>query len=241
MTLYTVTGACEPCAQARQFLKQRGVPFSERQGGSTEDIDALEKISGGRDAPTLTVGSQVLRGFASRLLGLVPRRRRLPARIAPAGELPVPARGADRRRARPRAPRPARTGAAGRRRAAPAPAAPAPAASASSRDARARRARRAATRDAPTWRAATLPPATAAPIIQNSADAPSVAPATPNASGITALDRLIAIERSAIASPCRAAGVIWCSVVMIIGWTAPSARPRTTAQQPITQAVRASG
>ena len=45
----------------------------------------------------------------------------------------------------------------------------------------------------------------------------------------------------AIASPWRAAGVIWCSVVMTIGWTAPSARPRTTAQQPITHDVCASG
>jgi glutaredoxin len=65
VTLYTNNGACEPCSQARQLLKQRGIPFSERQAASTEDIDALEKISGGREAPTLTVGTQVLRGFAS--------------------------------------------------------------------------------------------------------------------------------------------------------------------------------
>ena len=58
---------------------------------------------------------------------------------------------------------------------------------------------------------------------------------------MTALDRLIAIERKAIASPCRSAGVIWCSVVMIIGCTAPSARPRTTAHTPITHAAWASG
>ena len=31
-------------------------------------------------------------------------------------------------------------------------------------------------------------------------------------SGISALEKLIAIERSAIASPWRCAGVIWCSV-----------------------------
>ncbi|HSC64978.1 MAG TPA: glutaredoxin family protein [Caldimonas sp.] len=63
VTLYTTSGACEPCVQARQFLKQRGIPFSERQAASNEDIEALEKISGGREAPTLTVGPQVLRGF----------------------------------------------------------------------------------------------------------------------------------------------------------------------------------
>jgi len=64
VTLYTTSGACEPCSQARQFLKQRGVPYSERQATSVADIEALEKISGGREAPALTVGSQVLRGFA---------------------------------------------------------------------------------------------------------------------------------------------------------------------------------
>jgi len=85
VTLYTTNGACEPCAQGRQYLKQRGVPFSERQAASSEDIDALEKISGGREAPTLTVGSQVLRGYAADSWGQYldaagyPRDSRLPA------------------------------------------------------------------------------------------------------------------------------------------------------------------
>jgi len=84
-TLYTVTGSCEPCAQARQFLKQRGVPFSERQAASNEDMDALERISGGRETPTLTLGTQVMRGFASDSWGQYldaagyPRDSRLPA------------------------------------------------------------------------------------------------------------------------------------------------------------------
>ena len=64
VTLYTTNGACDPCAQARSLLKQRGVPFVERQAVSTEDIDALEKLSGGREAPTVTIGGQVLRGLA---------------------------------------------------------------------------------------------------------------------------------------------------------------------------------
>src|SRR6185369_14669735 len=101
--------------------------------------------------------------------------------------------------------------------------------------------RRHAASAAPTWRAARLPEATAAAISQNTADAPSVAPAMPKASGIVALEKLIAIERSAIASPWRATGVIWCSVAITIGCTAPSARPRTTVQPPITHDDRASG
>ena len=78
-------------------------------------------------------------------------------------------------------------------------------------------------------------------MIQNSPDAPSAVPPRPNISGISALDRLIVIERSAIASPWRSCGVIWCSVVMIIGCTAPSARPSRTAQMPIADALRTSG
>jgi glutaredoxin len=85
VTLYTTNGACDPCVQGRQLLKQRGVPFSERQAVSNDDIDALEKISGGREAPTLTVGTQVLRGFAGETWNQYldaagyPRESRLPA------------------------------------------------------------------------------------------------------------------------------------------------------------------
>ena len=85
VTLYTMSGACEPCVQARQYLKQRGVPFGERQAASNEDIEALEKVSGGRETPTLTIGSQVLRGFGSDSWGQYldaagyPRESRLPS------------------------------------------------------------------------------------------------------------------------------------------------------------------
>jgi glutaredoxin len=64
VTLYTTTGVCDACAAGRQLLKQRGIPYTERQAVTSEDVDALEKVSGGRDAPTLTISSQALRGFA---------------------------------------------------------------------------------------------------------------------------------------------------------------------------------
>ena len=64
VTLYTASGACEPCNSARLLLKSRGIPFSERQVVTNEDSDALENLSGGREAPTLTIGSQTLRGLA---------------------------------------------------------------------------------------------------------------------------------------------------------------------------------
>lgn len=65
VTLYTTTGTCDPCAAARQLLKQRGIPFTERQAVTGDDVDALERITGGRDAPTVTIGGQILRGFAT--------------------------------------------------------------------------------------------------------------------------------------------------------------------------------
>ncbi len=84
VTLYTVAGACEPCALARQLLKQRGVPYAERQVVTDEDSEALEKLSGGREAPTLTIGSQTLRGLAAEVWSSYldaagyPRESRLP-------------------------------------------------------------------------------------------------------------------------------------------------------------------
>lgn len=63
VTLYTTSGACEPCDTARALLRQRGVPYSEKLVVSGEDTEALQRLSGGRDAPTLTIGSQVLRGL----------------------------------------------------------------------------------------------------------------------------------------------------------------------------------
>ena len=85
VTLYTVTGACEPCASARQLLRQRGIPYSERQVVTNEDSEALEKLSGGREAPTLTIGAQTLRGLAAEVWSSYldaagyPRESRLPA------------------------------------------------------------------------------------------------------------------------------------------------------------------
>lgn len=85
VTLYTVAGTCEPCLLARQLLKQRGVPFSERQIVTDDDNDVLERISGSREVPTLVIGSQVLRGLSSEAWTAYldaagyPRDSRLPA------------------------------------------------------------------------------------------------------------------------------------------------------------------
>jgi glutaredoxin len=84
VTLF-VTNACEPCITGRQFLRQRGVPFNERSITTTEDVDALQRLTGGREAPALTIGSQTVRGLSQDIwtsyldAAGYPRESRLPA------------------------------------------------------------------------------------------------------------------------------------------------------------------
>jgi glutaredoxin len=119
VTLYTVTGACEPCSSARTLLKQRGIPYAEKQVMSPEDSEALERISGGRDAPTLSIGTQTLRGLAPEVWNSYldaagyPRASQLPPTYQYSAATPI----VDRREAN----------AAGRAGAAASGAAPAPA------------------------------------------------------------------------------------------------------------------
>lgn len=60
VTLYT-TDACSSCQQARELLRARGVPFSERVIASAEDADEARKIGVGSTVPVLAVGRQMLR------------------------------------------------------------------------------------------------------------------------------------------------------------------------------------
>ncbi|CAN5706931.1 hypothetical protein BH11PSE8_BH11PSE8_03610 [soil metagenome] len=95
VTLYTMTGACEPCDAARNLLRQRGIPYAERQVLGPEDNEALERLSGGRDVPTLTIGSQTLRGLAPGVwrsyldAAGYPRESRLPANYRYAAPAPI--------------------------------------------------------------------------------------------------------------------------------------------------------
>ncbi len=64
VTLY-VTANCPPCDSARQFLRQRGVPHLEKNVITGEDGEALQRLTGGRDAPTVAIGAQVVRGLST--------------------------------------------------------------------------------------------------------------------------------------------------------------------------------
>lgn len=60
--LYT-TSDCPACDNGRKLLLQRGVPFVERQVLTEPDAAALEKAVGWRTVPSVTIGSQALRGL----------------------------------------------------------------------------------------------------------------------------------------------------------------------------------
>ena len=83
--LYVTSTACEPCSSGRQLLKQRGIPFTEKLVVTSEDSEALERLSGAREAPTLSIGSQILRGYAAETWAAYldaagyPRESRLPS------------------------------------------------------------------------------------------------------------------------------------------------------------------
>ena len=108
VTLYVTTTVCEPCNSARQLLKQRGIPFSEKLVVSAEDSEALERLSGAREAPTLSIGSQILRGYAAETWAAYldaagyPRESRLPSTY----QYPAAAPVVERREAAPARPDP---------------------------------------------------------------------------------------------------------------------------------------
>ncbi|TDM06741.1 MAG: NrdH-redoxin [Ideonella sp. MAG2] len=65
VTLYTASG-CGPCDQGRSLLLQRGIPFVEKSVNTDEDAQALAQLSGDRNLPVLSIGSQQLKGFQSK-------------------------------------------------------------------------------------------------------------------------------------------------------------------------------
>lgn len=64
VTLYVSDGCGDLCAQARNLLNKRGVPFSEKSLKAKKDIETFKQLSG-FDAfiPTLSVGKNFLKGF----------------------------------------------------------------------------------------------------------------------------------------------------------------------------------
>lgn len=106
VTLYS-TEPCQPCDAGRALLRERGVPFRERTGGETPaDRQAWLQAVGRLQSPALSVGGQMLHGYAAATWNEwldtagYPRRSQLPANyvappaqplVAPAPATPAPA------------------------------------------------------------------------------------------------------------------------------------------------------
>ncbi len=62
LVLYT-TDNCSPCATARNYLRRKALPFSERIVKSAADFEAFKAITPENSFPVLSVGRQVIKGY----------------------------------------------------------------------------------------------------------------------------------------------------------------------------------
>ena len=62
VTLYT-SECGTPCDQAKALLDQRGTPYTLKDAGNPDVAAQLEKLSGAREVPVLTIGGNVHKGF----------------------------------------------------------------------------------------------------------------------------------------------------------------------------------
>lgn len=65
VTLYTSKDCGDPCAKGRDYLKKRGVPFTEKNVAKQEEIDALTKLAGAPQVPVMVVGVVMQKGYAA--------------------------------------------------------------------------------------------------------------------------------------------------------------------------------
>lgn len=63
VTLYSGAG-CVPCNAGRLMLQARGIPYTEYAIASNEDIEALQRLSGDKSLPFLTIGGQKIKGYS---------------------------------------------------------------------------------------------------------------------------------------------------------------------------------
>jgi glutaredoxin len=96
VTLYT-SASCASCDAARSYLKQRGVPFTEKTVGSDLDLAVVKRVSGDTAVPVVMIGTQKSVGFAQSVYAgmlddagypatsVLPRDYSYPAPVAAAG------------------------------------------------------------------------------------------------------------------------------------------------------------
>jgi glutaredoxin len=64
VVLYTAASCGDPCKQARELLRTRGIPYAERDPQlNVKDAEALTRLVGGLEVPVIVVGSANVKGF----------------------------------------------------------------------------------------------------------------------------------------------------------------------------------
>jgi glutaredoxin len=61
--LYTISNCEIGCAEARKYLSDRGLPFTEVSVKTKEELEELKTVSGAEYVPVLRVGRRVHGGF----------------------------------------------------------------------------------------------------------------------------------------------------------------------------------
>jgi glutaredoxin len=117
VTLYTSTD-CAPCDTGRRLLQARGIPYVEKRVSNEDDAEAMNRLTGGRSVPTLTIGSQALRGLSDSdwhsyldVAGY-PKDSKLPRGYQPPAATPLVSREAEPKTVAPVRPSPAESTAA---------------------------------------------------------------------------------------------------------------------------------
>jgi len=65
LMLYVTQECGAPCMNGIKFLRDRKLPFTQKEVKSNEDVEAFKKATGASEptVPTLIVGTRVLKGF----------------------------------------------------------------------------------------------------------------------------------------------------------------------------------
>jgi glutaredoxin len=63
VTVYTSKDCGNPCKQGLEYLRKRGVPYTEKAVAKQEEIDELTKLAGAPRVPVMVVGVAIQKDF----------------------------------------------------------------------------------------------------------------------------------------------------------------------------------
>jgi len=63
VTIYTSKDCGDTCKQGVDYLKKRGVPYTEKVIATKDEIDALIKLAGAPRVPVMVVGAAIQKGY----------------------------------------------------------------------------------------------------------------------------------------------------------------------------------